>query len=372
VVDDLVRTTVQLAKSANRDRYNGLPDPSEGTVAHLDLYDPSVAELPAEQKIDTAKVAEKAAFDYDPRITNSDGANFGTHVGTRIIANSNGILYSNSATDAGMFCAPMAEQNGEKQTSYYWSVRRFLSDLDSPAHIGQMAAKRTVQKLGARKVETQKAPVVFDWMVASILWSSVFQALDGDEARRGLSFLKRMVGRRIASKMVTLIDDPLMPKGAASAPFDGEGVITRNKVVVENGILKMYFYDARTARKYGKQPTGNARRGYAGLPSISPMNFYLKPTDTTPEEIIGSVQNGFYVTDTIGRGISTVTGDFSVGASGMWIRNGELAYPVQEVTIAGNMLDMMQNVEMIANDARFMSSVVSPTFKVSEMTISGK
>lgn len=371
-IGDMVKTTVQLAKSASRDRYNGLPEVGPGVTPHLDLYDDSIAALPAEQKIDMAKQAEKAAFDYDPRITNSEGAGFASSTGMRIIANSNGILYSNCGTDCSISCSPIAEQDGQMQVGFYYSWKRFLSELDSASEVGRTAGKRTVDKLGARKVETQKAPVVFDWSVATVLWGSVFGALDGDSAHRGMSFLKKSIGKRIASPVVMLIDDPLMQRGLGSMPFDGEGVLTQTKVVVENGILRMYFYDARTGRKYGHKPTGNARRGFNSLPSVSPANFYLKPTDTTPEEIIRAIKNGFYVTDTIGRGINEVTGDFSVGASGMWIRDGELAFPVQEVTIAGNMLDMMKNVEAIGNDAKFMSTVVSPTFKISEMTISGK
>ena len=371
-VADLVTTTVQLAKAASRDRYNGLPEVGPGTPAHLDLYDPAIAELPAERKIELAKETERAAFDYDPRITNSEGGSFGSSAGMQVIANSNGVLYSDRGTGCGISCAVIAEQNGEKQVGYHWSSKRFFNELDSPSEVGREAGKRTVAKLGARKVETQKAPVVFDWRIGPVLWWSIFGALDGDGVHRGLSFLKKMIGKRVASPIVTLIDDPLMPNGIGSMPFDGEGVLTSAKTVIEDGILKLYFYDARTARKYGKTPTGNARRGFSSLPSVSPTNFYLRPTETDPAEIIRGIRNGFHVTETIGHGVNGVTGDFSVGASGMWIRDGELAFPVQEVTIAGNMLDMMRNIEQIGNDARFMSNVVSPTFKISEMTISGK
>lgn len=372
VVADLVRTTVQLAKAANRDRYNGLPEIGPGTIPHLDLYDPSVLELPAERRIEMAKEAEQAAFDHDPRITNSVGAGFSSHAGMRILANSNGILYSNSGTDCSLSCAPLAEQDGEKQYGSAWSSKRFFNELASPREVGLEAAIRTVQKLGARKVETQKAPVIFDWMVGTRLLNAIFGALDGDGVHRGMSFLKKKLGKKVASPLVTIIDDALMPKGLGSMPFDAEGIPTSRKVVIENGVLKLYFYDVRTARKYKHEPTGNARRGFGSLPSIAPTNFYLQPTDISPLEIIKSTRNGFLVTDTMGQGINTITGDFSVGASGMWIRDGEPAFPVQEVTIAGNMLDMMQSIEQIGNDARFISTIVSPTFKVAEMTVSGR
>jgi len=372
VVNDLVKAAVQLAKAASRDRHNGLPDVGPGPLPHLNLYDPTIADLPAERKIEMAKEAEKAAFDCDPRIANSRGAGVGTYIGMQVIANSNGILYSYSGSGCGISCAPMAEHEGEKQVGYYWSGKRFLSELDPPAEVGRQAAIRTLQKLGARKVETQKAPVVFDWMAAPKLWEAVFFALDGEAVHRGMSFLKNMLGKRIASPAVTLIDDALMPGAPGSKPFDGEGVITSRKTVVDEGILRMYFYDSRNARKYGAQPTGNAQRGFSGTPSVGPTNFYLKPTDMDPAEIIRGIANGFYVTETMGHGVDTVTGDFSLGAAGMWIRDGELAFPVQEVTIAGNMLDMMRNIEQAANDARFISPVASPTFKIAEMTVSGR
>ena len=372
VVAELIKTTVQLAKAANRDRHNGLPEIGPQALPHMNLYDSAIAKMPAEQKIGMAKECEKGAFDYDPRINNSHGAGFGTHAGTRILANSNGILYSNSGTDCGVSCSPLAEENGTKQDGSYWSSSRFLSNLDSPAEVGKRAALDAVRKLGGRKIETTKAPVVFDNTIASVLWGAVFSALEGDNVHRGMSFLKKKLGKQIASSIVTVIDDPLMPKGLGSMPFDGEGVPTCRKTVIEKGVLNLYFYDTRTANKYGQKPTGNARRGYAGLPSVGPMNFYLQPSETDPMDIVRQIPNGFYVTETIGHGISITTGDFSVGASGMWIKDGELAFPVQEVTIAGNMLDMMKGIEEIGSDIRFASSIVSPTFKIGEMTISGK
>lgn len=372
VVHDLVTRTVELAKYASRDRYSGLPDPGSDTPVHLDLYDPDVAGLTTECKVEMARTAEDAAREFDPRITNSEGARVSTHSSTRIIANSNGVLYSRAGTTCSISCTPVAEQDGEKQTDCAWSAARFLSRLESPRDIGVEAALKTVRKLGGRKVETQRVPVVFDRMVGTVLWGAVFLALDGDNVHRGLSFLKNKLGKRVASPIVTVLDDPHLPGGLGSSPFDGEGVVTRPKVVIDRGILNLYFYDSRTARKYHAEPTGNARRGYSSTPSVGPMNFYLRPTDTDPSTIIQGITNGFYVTDVMGSGANSVTGDFSVGASGMWIKDGELAFPVQEVTIAGNMLDMMLAIEQVANDVKFVSSLVSPTFKVSEMTVSGR
>ena len=212
VVNDLVKTTVQLAKAATRDRFNGLPDVEKGVPPHLDLFDTDVVELPAERGIEMAKECERAAFDFDPRIKNSHGGGFGSHSGTRVLANSNGILYSNSGTDCGISCSPIAEQGEEKQVAGYWSSNRFLNKLDAPKDVGVQAAIRAVRKLGAKSVETQKVPVVFDWMIGGVLWGAVFSALDGENVHRGMSFLKKMIDKKIASSIVQVIDDPLIPR----------------------------------------------------------------------------------------------------------------------------------------------------------------
>jgi PmbA protein len=372
VVEEMASDTVELAQVASEDAANGLPAVGPGPLPHIDLVDPNIQHLPAEDKIDMARDAERAAFDFDTRITNSHGAGFGSHTSARIIANSNGILYSNATTECGISCTPIAEQGPEKQVGSYWTAKRFLKDLESPTFVGEEAALRAVRKLGARKVQTQKVPVIFDWNVGSMLWGSVFSALEGEAVHRGMSFLKDMIGKKIASDLVTLTDDPLRPWGLGSMPFDGEGVLTKRKTVVDKGVLNLYFYDARTARKYGQEPTGNARRSYGSIPSVGPANFYLEPSAISVDNLVGEVSEGFYVMDTMGRGINIVTGDFSVGASGMWISGGEFAFPVQEVTIAGNMLDMLHNIDAVANDIKFISSVVTPTFRISEMTVSGR
>ncbi|MDH7482039.1 MAG: TldD/PmbA family protein [Armatimonadota bacterium] len=372
VVSDLIKTTVQLAKAANKDKYNGLPDVGPGAVPDLKLFDPALAALPIDERIRMAREAEKASFEFDPRVTSSYGAGFEAYSGNRVLANSNGIAYTYSSTHCSISVAPVAEEDGKKQIGGAYSSRRFLAELASPEEVGREAAQKAVEKLGARKVETQKVPVVFDRMVGPDLWGPIFSALDGDSVHKGISFLKKKLGKRIASPVVCVVDDPLMPGGVGSMPFDGEGILTSRKIVIENGVLQMYFYDTRTARKYGKQPTGNTRRGYSGTPHISPSNFYLQPGEKSRDEIIRGIKKGFYVTDTIGRGANIVTGDFSVGATGIWISDGELAFPVQEVTIAGNMLEMMLNIEEVANDIRFISNIASPTFKIAEMMVAGR
>ncbi|HZP80698.1 MAG TPA: TldD/PmbA family protein [Chthonomonadaceae bacterium] len=371
-IERLVKTTVALAAFADQKPENGLPE-AEAPPARPDLkiYDPTVESVPTDEKIGQAKRCEAAAFAADPRITNSEGAGFGSGTTYTVLANSRDIVASYHSSGCSVFCQPLAEENGKKQVDYEWSFKRAYADLESAEEVGRRAAMRVVRKLGARKVPTQTAPVVFDRRVAARIWYAVLNAVDGDAVYKGMSFLKDRLGEKIAAESVTLIDDGTLVGGAGSAPFDGEGLPTRRNVLIEKGVLKMFQYDTATARKAGAQSTANARRSYGSVPGIGPFNCFLVAGSQTPEEIIAALPNGFFVTDMMGSGANTVTGDFSIGASGVWIENGALAYPVEEVTIAGTMENILQGIERIGTDLIFNSSVVSPTFQVAEMTISG-
>ncbi len=290
-----------------------------------------------------------------------------------MLANSRGIVAAYHSSGCSLYCQPLAEEQGKKQVDYEWSFRRAYAELEKAEEIGRRAAMRVVRKLGARKVPTQTAPVVFERRVAAQLWYAVMAAVNGDSVYKGMSFLKDKLGEKIAAEAVTLIDDGTLAGGAGSAPFDGEGLPTRRNVLIENGVLKMFMYDTATARKVGNgaQSTANARRSYSGVPGIGPFNLYLMAGGLTPEEIVAAIPNGFYVTDMMGSGANTVTGDFSISASGLWIQDGQLAFPVEEVTIASTMPNILQGIERIGTDLIFNSSIVSPTFQVAEMTISG-
>jgi PmbA protein len=267
----------------------------------------------------------------------------------------------------------LAEQDGKKQVDYDWDFSRSAEKLRAPEEVGRNAAERVLRKLGGRKVPTQAAPVVFERRIAARIWGSVLAAVNGDTVYKGMSYLRDRAGERIASELVTLADDPLLPGGAGSAPFDGEGLPTRKNVIIAQGVLKMFLYDTITARKVGNgaQSTGNSRRSAGGAGGIGAFNLYLTPGDLTLEEILSAIPNGFYVTEMMGGGANTVTGDFSIGASGLWIEGGKLAYAVDEVTIAGTMDGILKGVERIGNDLVFQSSISSPTFQVAEMTIGG-
>ncbi len=368
----LVQTTVALAAYADSRSENGLPTATDlGARPEMKLYDPGIEALPAEQKIALAKTCEAAAFAADPRITNTEGTGFGSSTSLTVLANSHGSVGTYHSSACSLYCAPLAEADGKKQVDYDYSFSRNLDRLDTADEVGRRAAMRVLRKLDARKVPTQKAPIVFDRRCAVMIWYAVLNALDGDAVFKEMSFLKDSLGKQIAARNVTLIDDGTLMGGAGSAPFDGEGVPTRRNELIRDGVLQMFLYDSTTARKANTSTTANARRSYNGLPRIGPFNLYLAPGNQTTEEIIRAIPNGFFVTDLMGQGGNPVTGDFSAGAAGLWIENGELTHAVEEVTIAGTMHDILQNIERIGTDVLFTSSVVSPTFQVAEMTISG-
>ena len=373
-LERLVRSTVALAQAADQKAENGLPDsPAPQPRPELKIYDPTIESLPTDQKIELAKRCEAAAFATDQRITNSDGAGFGSGVTFTSLANSRGVAASYHSSGCSVYCTPLAEEAGKKQVDYDYSFSRSLELLEDAEAVGRAAAMRVVRKLGARKIRTQSAPIVFDRRVAARIWSGVLAALNGNSIYKQMSFLRDKLGAKIASEHVTLIDDGTLVGGVGSAPFDGEGLPTRRNVLIDQGVLKAALYDTETARKVanGVQSTANARRSYNSTPSIGPFNLFLLAGSQTPAEIIAEVPRGLFITNMMGTGANPVTGDFSAGVSGLWIENGELAYPVEEVTIAGSMESLLNGIERIGSDLIFNSSIASPTLQVAEMVISG-
>src|SRR5437667_199461 len=258
------------------------------------------------------------------------------------------------------------------QRSYWFSGALCLSGLESPEHVGKVAAERTLRRLGAKKVKTAHVPVVFDPLVATSILEHIFEGVNGDSVYRGASFLAGKLGQKIASENVNVIDDGTMPGGFGTAPFDGEGIPTRRTVVIENGVLKSYVLNTYTARKLGLQTTANASRGLAGTPGIGPGNYFLQPGTKTQQQIIGEIKEGLYVTEFLGHGANLVTGDYSRGASGLWISGGELAFPVEEITVAGNLKEMFLNISEIANDLEFRGAVASPSIRIDGLTVGGE
>jgi PmbA protein len=377
-IERLVDGAITLAKITSEDPFAGLPEPEEfGKLGgDLKLYFDDVNELPPAERIEIARRAEAAAMAYDTRIQNSGGADFDTATSHKILMNSRGFTGEYRRSYCDFSVAPIAiDEKGGMQRNYWYSISRTAKKLESPEAIGQEAARRTLSRLGARQVKTQKAPVVFSPEISRSIIGNIFDAANGDAIYRHATFFADMLGQQVAGANVTVVDDGTMIidgiGGFGTSPFDGEGLPSRRTVLVENGILKNYVMNTYTARKLGMKSTGNASRGLAGNPGIGAGNFYLEPGTQTPEQIIGDVKTGLYVTETMGFGVNLVTGDYSQGASGVWIENGELAYPVEEITIAGNLKDMYRNIAAIGNDLVFRGSSAAPTICVEGMTIAG-
>jgi PmbA protein len=273
--------------------------------------------------------------------------------------------------------APLAKDaDGRMQRDGWWSSARSFALLESPEAVGKEAARRTLRRLGARRVPTQRVPIIFAPETARTLIGSIFEAASGDAIWRGASFLAGKLGETIAAPSLTIVDDNIMllPTGVGgfgTSPFDDEGLPSQRTIVVENGVLRNYLLNTYTARKLGLKSTHNAARGLAGAPGVGCGNLFLAPGTLSAEEIVGEVKAGLYVTSLMGFGTNTVTGDYSRGATGLWIENGQLTHAVEEITIAGNLAEMLRNVTAIGNDLEFRGSVASPTLRIDGMTIAG-
>jgi PmbA protein len=365
---------VELAEITTEDPHAGLPEPDEfGTIdSDLKLYSPGVAELDPGIKIDTAKRAESAALDFDPRIANSDGASFDNYVGRHVFANSRGFAGEYRSSYCSLSASPVAREGESMERDYWYTMARGYEGLEAPEYVGRTAAQRALRRLNAAKVETQKVPVVFEPRTARSLLDNIFEAVHGMSIYRHESFLAGKLGEQVAGPMVTVIDDGTLPGLFGTSPFDDEGVPSRRTVVIEHGVLKSYLLNSYAARKLGLKTTGNASRGLTGNAGIGHGNFFLERGVQNPEEIIGGVTNGFYVTELMGFGVNVVTGDYSRGAAGLWIRNGELAFAVSEVTIAGNLNEMLRGIDAVGKDLEFRGSVAAPTIRIGELTVGGR
>ena len=417
-LDRLVSGAVTLARITSEDPFAGLPEASEfgqHDIESQHLYFDDVSLQPPADRIEIARICEAAALAYDPRIQNSGGGDFEAATAHKILMNSRGFTGEYRRSYCGFSTQPIAhDENGSMQRNYWYSAARTTRLLEDAVNIGEEAARRTLRRLGARRVKTQQAPVVFSPEIARSIIGNIFDAANGDAIYRHATFFDGMLGQRVAGSNVTVVDDgtlvfshpfdladlfyegditptypyeggiqspfdpatadgpPLIQTGGfGTSPFDGEGLPTRRTVLVENGILNNYVMNTYTARKLGMASTGNASRSLASNPGIGAGNFYLSPGQFSPEQIIAGVSNGLYVTETMGFGVNLVTGDYSQGAAGLWIENGELAYPVEEITIAGNLKEMYKNISAIGNDLDFRTAAAAPTLRIDGMTIAG-
>ncbi len=376
----LVQGAVALAHITEEDPFAGLPDASEYSERRngdgLGLYFDDVYSLPAPERIEMARAVEAAAMATDVRIQNSDGGTFTAATSWRAIANSRGFAGEYRKSYCGLGTTPIAQDASGMQRDGWSHAARTLLKLETPEQVGREAAKRAVRRLGARRVKTQQATMVFDRNVSRGIMGAIFDAVNGEAVYRHASMFADCLGEQIASPLITVVDDGTMMlepglAGFGTLPFDGDGLPMQRKVIVEKGVLQTYVANSYTARKLKMRSTGNASRGLAGAPGIGSGNFYLEPGVQTLREIIAEVQNGLYVTETLGSGVNLVTGDYSQGASGIWIENGEFAGAVEEITIAGNLKDMYRNVVAVANDLTFRGASASPAIRIEGMTIAG-
>lgn len=373
-IEQLVKAAIELADITTPDPHAGLPEPEEmGSIGgDLRLYSGEVENLETEVKIEAARRAERAALDADPRIFNSEGASFDTHLGRHIFANSRGFAGEYRSSSCSLSMVPVARDGESMERDYWYTLSRSFSGLEPPEEVGRKAARRALRRLNPVKVPTQRVPVVFDQGAARSLLDNIFEAVHGMSIYRHESFLAGKLGERVAAENVTVIDDATIPGLFGTSPFDDEGVPSRRTMVIERGILKSYLLNTYAARKLGLKTTGSASRGLTGNAGIGHGNFFLDKGVQTPEQVIAGVTNGFFVTELMGFGVNVVTGDYSRGAAGLWIKNGELAYAVSEVTIAGNLKEMLMGLETVGSDLEFRGSTAAPTIKIGEMTVGGK
>ena len=348
-LDDFIKRTIQLSEVADPKTWNGLPDFGDGpTQRDLEIFDPSISEIANDQKIDMAKKAEQIALDYDNRITKSYGANYGDSESETTIVNSKGISRTCRETSVSFGVSVIAGEGNNMQSGRWSSSKRHFTDLESIEDVAREAGKQAVDRLGAKPVPTARVPVVFDRYATGSFWRGLLSAFNGDSVYKNTTFLTDSLGKTIASNLITITDNPTIPRHVGSVPFDGEGKITRENTLVENGVLKMFIYDSITARKAGVDVNTLTRRGgYRGIASASTLNTVIK------------------------NGTDATTGTFSVGASGFWIVNGEIASPVDGVTLGGNTAEILMNIELVADDLDMRASLNSPSFKVSELAVGG-
>lgn len=373
-LDETVRTAVELARISEPDEYAGLPakeDLAADLGAALQLYDERVESLTVDEMKEIVLRAEQAAFDFDGRITNSEGAEFGAERGLAVLANSLGFCGSYPYTAASFSVAVIADEaDGKKQSDYWFSAERLFHRLATPEEVGRRAAARVVRKLGGRKVSTREVPVVWEAAMTAGLLNVVAGAASGEALFKRSTFLADVEGEQALSPLVTIVDDATLPAQLGSRPFDGEGVRTRRNVVVEGGVFRRFLFDSYYARRLGRRTTGSAVR-HGDAIGIGGGNRVWEAGATAQAAMIAEVEDGLFLTDLMGFGINQTTGDFSRGAAGVWIERGELAYPVVEINVSGNLKEMLKAIDAVGDDAQWFGGSVAPSIRMSRVTVSG-
>ncbi|HEX4014063.1 MAG TPA: TldD/PmbA family protein [Candidatus Cybelea sp.] len=365
-MNDGIRRAVAQAAHVEVDEFAGLPETVAPNSADLALFDDRIAGRDGGDKVDDAIKLERLIREADTRIVNSSGSSYSDAVAVTAIANTSGFSGAYAWTRAGRSTGPVALDGGVKRIAHYGTAGRYLGELEPPAAVATTAVRRAVDLFGARKPQTMRVPVIFERDVAAQFLDDIFAAVSAANVAINNSWLTERVGSRVGSEMVTIVDDGCLPGKLGSSPFDGEGVPTRRTPVFENGVLRTFLYDTYYARKLGNGSTGNSTGG-----GIGPNNFYLEPGPMSLSELIAATPIGVLVLDTIGFATEHASGTYSRGARGFFIENGELAYPIDEFTVAGQYTEMLERIDAVASDLRWDAAVLSPSFRMSELTVSG-
>jgi PmbA protein len=370
-LENAMSKAIEFAANTTADENNVLPD-DKGLTDVSGLYDPQTSQVSMDQKIELARDVEKLAM-KDSRITKSAGSGYNEGEAEIYLANSNGLSKSYRETACSFGVYVVAEKGEQKSSGGEYCGRRYFQELKTPAEVAEIAARKAYEMLDPKMVKTQKADVIFDPDAARSVLGGILSAIDGERVLQGASFLASKMDQKIASELVTIIDDGTRPKGLSSKPFDGEGVPTQKRIIVDKGVLKGFMYNTIVAKRAGVHSTGNAsRRGYQSLPGIGPHNFFMEAGADDPEDIIRATEKGLYLKNVTGYGIIPVNGNFSGGASGFWIESGKIAFPVKGLTIAGTAFDMLNSIDMVGNDLDLNRSFTAPTFRIKSMQIGGE
>ena len=368
-LSELVERAMAMARTVPEDPYCGIADPDE--IARdwpaLDMIDPE--EPAAEILIERARAAEEAALAV-PGVTNSEGAEAGWGRSRMALVASNGFAGAYAGSSQGVSASVIAGNGTGMERDYDFSSAIYAADLRDPAEIGRSAGERAVKRLGAKKMPTCRCPVVFDPRVARGFISHLLGPISGPAIARGTSFLKDRLGQQIFPEAITITEDPHRRRGLRSKPFDGEGIANRRRALIDKGVLTTWLLDLRSARQLGLKTTGHAARGTSGPPGPAATNVWIEPGAVSPKELIADIKSGFYVTEMMGMGVNGVTGDYSRGAAGFWIENGEIAFPVSEMTVAGNLKDMFLRL-FAADDLEFKTGADAPTLRIDDLAVAG-
>jgi PmbA protein len=376
-LDKLVDTALDLATVADPDPAAGLPDLADLAMKldqiNLENYDPIIGDLPTDIKVEAIKKGEEAAFSFDSRVNNTNGSSFSTFIAAFGLVNSLG--FARSYRSSGCFVtvdAAVDDADGKKQRGGWLSYATHYNKLEKSDLIGKKAAERALGRIGARKVPTKAVPVIFDPDMSARLMATLIAVISGEAYERRSTFLLDKIGQNIGSNFLTLVDDPLKPGLTGSRPFDDEGVTSRKNEIFTQGIFNQFLFNTYTARKTGNKTTGSASRGMSSFPGVGISNFYLQNGTTDPQDMIAGVEEGLLLTETMGFGFNPVTGDLSRGAAGFWIEKGQIAFPVAEINIAGNLAKMLSNITQVGNDLSFnRGSLAAPTIRVENVMVSG-